>query len=246
MNNEEKERRMRALMNKIRQGQAKYNQAVRNFREIDHIIQNLRAVMSRTGIFVRNLHAAESALARSRARDDPEHVQTRYRIQMNKARALYEQQVNLERELRNRLRPLRHRISRVFGPIVPHGPTSEFWNTDAMHSPRLKHMQGTRLASALERLYLRPGGLFSKKIINNTRTNVNSLKKQQNAIVTIQRAMKAHVYRPGSSFVGKKRTYSVWNNPNSRPNRKNYNSNEAFNKAMNNWRRRGAPGGSKN
>jgi hypothetical protein len=34
-------------------------------------------------------------------------------------------------------------------------------------------------------------------------------------------------------------------NPNTRPNRNNFNSNEAFNRAMNNWRRRGAPGSSK-
>jgi IS5 family transposase len=88
------------------------------------------------------------------------------------------------------------------------------WNTQNFIE-RLRHVRGTRLARLIERLYIRPGGLHTQKVIAEIKAemaNMNALKNK---------------------------------NPNTRPNRNNFNSNEAFNRAMNNWRRRGAPGSSK-
>lgn len=233
-------------MNQFRRGQSNYDQFVRNIRNFERLTRNYRTMSIRSGELVRKLYAAQNALHRSLTRDDSENTRTGYRIQVTKLQLLLDEHRRIQDELRLRLHAIKQRMSGIiFGNnrVLPLNDPG--WNTQNFIE-RLRHVRGTRLARLIERLYLRPGGPYSKKIVGETMANVNALKKKQNAIVTIQRHIKSHIYSPGSLFVHKQTKSKHWNkNPNTRPNRNNFNNNEAFNRAMNNWRRRGAPGSSK-
>lgn len=210
----------RQLMNEFRRGQDEYDQLIRNINDYARLVSQANPIVDRyrqTLMIGRTARLAE-------ARFPPNSpARYRYQAQIRKANADIARLIQNLIQLGNRKRNLLQRIYRVFhqGNVFIPGGLNAFVQGIVQYNPtmnvaRLKHVLGTRLAGAIERSYTRPGGMYSRKLVKELMNN-NSKKRKRNN-----------------------------NNSEGRPKRNNYNSNEAFNKAMNNWTRRGRPGSSKN
>lgn len=117
-----------------------------------------------------------------------------------------------------------------------------------------------KLKNALgQPVWLNENNLFGGRPTNyhrptsNARWNLGVARRAISAATTIQRHVRGTQQRARTGInnpytaLGKRFIMSRFSRSNSgRPKRNNYNSNEAFRKAMNNWTRRGRPGSSKN
>lgn len=158
---------LRRKMNEFRAGAAEYNRMMNLFRERERLNKNKKRFGNNAQRYADE--AAESIRAAYRHRTGTS-ARNRFLGQEARLTRLSIQAGNRHREAARRYNEVESQLNgmRQFFRFRPGRNYTGLYN----FMSRLKLVQGTRLAGAIERAYLRPGGLYSRRAMANSMANL--------------------------------------------------------------------------
>jgi hypothetical protein len=145
-------------------GAANFNRLVGLGHRLEKVLRNIE-IHERNSKHVMNAYRA-MRVAYGRAGTPTR--QDIFRRQMQRTKRNVNAITNRRRKLTNQRRNIRHQIGQILGQGNVTGFMNEMHQNNVLAGIRL--LQETRLARAIERAYLEPGGRYTQKMIKNLNT----------------------------------------------------------------------------